>query len=422
MELVERERETMKIELMRKVDRQLGRPVTYLLSLLVKGRDTLPGEDVQTIVVSKYFGIGSITLSTPLLQSLKKRFPDARIIFVTFQQNAELLKLFPFIDEVITIRNDTMFQFIASTAKTLFLFRFRSKIDLFIDMEFFSHYSSLMAWLSGTRYSVGFHTSLLPRGRLLTHRVAFNPHRYITEAFHALGQKIGTQKEYPLYKPNINSNYIHRVSEWLRDKKLRKHEYVVVNTHGTDHLGKLKQWPPEKWTELITRIVKTLKIPIIMTGIKKDYSDIENVINPLPAQISTFVYNTAGEFSLGEFLALLGMSKFLITIDSGPLHLSQSFGVPCVVLFGPETPILYGPRKEYDRTIYMNLYCSPCCNVLEGKKAECTNPFYNYCMRGIEVEKVWCEVADLNKYIEEKNHEFEPLSGLRDEEPLSKNM
>ncbi|MFA6053901.1 MAG: glycosyltransferase family 9 protein [Thermodesulfovibrionales bacterium] len=412
----------MKIELMRKIDRRLGRPITYLFSLFVKSRDMLPGEDVHSIVVSKYFGIGSIALSTPLLQSLRERFPKATILFVTFQQNAELLKLFPFIDEVITIRNDTMFDFIVDTLKTISRFRNKSGIDLFVDMEFFSYYSSLMAWLSGSRFRVGFHTSLLNRGRLLTHRVAFNPHRYITEAFCALGQKIGAGKEYTLYRPNINDTYIRRVSEWMKHRELRKNEYVIVNTHGSDHLGSLKQWPPEKCTHLITKIVESLKLPVILTGVKKDRADIEKIINLLPSHVSKSVFNTAGDFSLGEFLALLGISRFLITIDSGPLHLSQFFGVPCVVLFGPETPVLYGPRREYARTIYMDLYCSPCCNVLEGKKAECTNPFYNQCMRGIEVEKVWHEVIDLNKYLGERVNEFKPLSGLREERRISENI
>ena len=407
---------------MRKIDRQLGRPITYLFSLFVKSRDMLPEKDVHTIVVSKYFGIGSIALSTPLLQSLRERFPDAKILFVTFQQNVELLKLFPFIDEVITIRNDRMFDFIVDTLKTISRFRIKSKINLFVDMEFFSYYSSLMALLSGSIIRVGFHTSLLNRGKLMTHRIAFNSHRYITEAFRALGQKIGAQKEYPLYKPNINDAYIRSVLEWLKHEGLRKNEYVVVNTHGSDHLGSLKQWPPEKCAQLIIEIVESLNLPVILTGVKKDRDDIEKIITPLPPQVSKSVFNRAGDFSLGEFLALLEMSRFLITIDSGPLHLSQCFGVPCVVLFGPETPVIYGPRREYARTIYMDLYCSPCCNVLEGKKAECTNPFYNQCMRGIELEKVWHEVVDLNKNLGERVYGVQPLSGLREEKQLSENI
>lgn len=387
----------MQVEWMRKIDRQVGRPITYVLSLFSKGGDMLPRRDIRTILVSKYFGIGSITLSTPLLQSLRERFPDAKILFVTFRQNAELLKLFPFIDEVIIIRNDTLFHFIVDTIKTILRFRFHSRVDLFIDMEFFSHYSSLVAWLSGSRFRVGFHTSLLPRGRLLTHRVAFNPHRYITEAFHALGQKIGAMKEYPIYRPDVEAAYAGNVSAWLQDKGMSGGGYVIINAFGTDHLGELKQWPADKWSELIVRIVDFLNLTVVLTGVRRNHADIEAIVSLLPANVRRHVFNTAGEFGLGTFLALLEMSRFLITIDSGPLHLAQSLGVPCVALFGPETPVLYGPRMVFDRTVYMDLYCSPCCNILEGKYAECTNPVYNQCMRDIGVEKVWREVTDLNE-------------------------
>lgn len=390
----------MKVELMRKIDRQVGRLLTYPLSLFSRSGSILPKKDIRTIVVSKYFGIGSITLSTPLLQSLRDRFPDAKILFLTFCQNAELLVLFPFIDQVIIIRDESLLRFIVDTVKTILRLRFHSRVDLFIDMEFFSHYSSIMAWLSGSKFRVGFHTSLLPRGRLLTHRVAFNPHRYITEAFNALGQKIGAMKEFPLYEPRISDVYVRRVSEWLNDRGLENQKYIVINTRSSDHLGELKQWPVGKWSGLAAEILKSLGLPMILTGIKKDRDDLEQIIKPLPDYMRGHIHNSAGEFSLGEFLALLQRSKFLITIDSGPLHLSQSLGVSCVALFGPETPVVYGPRRRYDRTVSLDLYCSPCCNILEGKKAVCTNPFYNQCMRGIEVETVLREVIVLNSELE----------------------
>jgi ADP-heptose:LPS heptosyltransferase len=273
-------------------------------------------------------------------------------------------------------------------------------------MEFFSHYSSLMALFSGSRCRVGFHTTLVPRGRLLTHRVPFNPHRYITEAFQALGQKIGAQKEYPLFSLAMDETHVRHISGWINDRRLRSGGYVVVNTHGSDHLGELKHWPSPKWSALIALIVESLELPVILTGVKVNRDDIEEVRRRLPGSVRDSVYNTAGDLSLRDFLALLRMSRFLITIDSGPLHLSQCLGVPSVALFGPETPVLYGPRGIGNRTVYQGLYCSPCCNVLEGKKAECTNTVFNECMTGIEVDRVWCEVVDLHRSLE--GREFDP--------------
>lgn len=402
----------MKVEWMRSIDRYVGRPIAYLLSLFIRSLDMLPGKNARDIVVSKYFGLGSIILSTPLLQSLRDRFPNSKILFITFQQNAEVLTLFPFINEVIIIRNDRMFNFIVDTVKTILRFRFDFKIDLFIDMEFFSHYSALMAYLSGSKFKVGYHSSLLPRGRLLTHRVTFNPHRHVTEAFHALGQKIGTQKKYALY--NIKSACVPYVLEWSENRGLKEQAYVVINTQGSDYLGKLKQWPIDKWANLITKIAQALKLSVVLTGVKENRADIEKIVTPLlPNHISKFVYNTAGQFTLKQFIALLEKAKFVVTIDSGPLHIAQSLGLPCVALFGPETPILYGPRGKYCRTVYTGIYCSPCYNVLEGKKAECTNPIYNECMTGIEVERVWHEIVDLNNALEANRNVPKFLSNLR---------
>ena len=386
----------MKVEWMRKIDRHVGRPLVYFLSFFIRNRDMLPECDIKTIVVAKYFGIGSITLSTPLLQAIRERFPSAQIVFLTFNNNTELLKLFPFISEVISIRNDTLSHFIYDTLKAIMKLRMESKPEIFLDIEFFSHYSSLMAWLSGARSRVGFHTSLLPRGRILTHRVSFNSHRYITEAFSALGQKIGANKEFGLFKPVLDMSYRDAVSDWLRHIGIVKDQYIVINTRSTDHLGELKKWPDDKWASLITKIVFSLRFPIILTGLRGDRSAVDQVRALLPDSVFTVVHNTAGEFSLGEFLAVLQMSRFLITIDSGPLHLSQMLDVPCIALFGPETPVLYGPRRKFDRTVYANLYCSPCCNVLEGKQAECTNPHYKECMESIDINNVWSEILILN--------------------------
>ncbi len=390
----------MRIEWMRNIDRYGGRLLAYPLALFSGKRNPLPEKNIRHIIVSKYFGIGSIALSTPLLQSLRQRFPDAQISFLTFPQNAPLLKMFPFIDQVVSVRNDSFFHLMVDTVRTVLLFRFRSTPELFIDMEFFSHYSALVAWLSGSPFRVGFHTPLLPRGNLLTHKVTFNPHRYITEAFYALGQKIGAQKEYSLYKPELDASFVTTVSGWMELRGLRRNEYIVVSTESSDHLGDLKKWEEEKWSELVKRIVGFLNLAVVLTGVEESNAQVERIIAPLDQHVRQSTHNAAGVFSLGEFLALIGMSRLLITIDSGPVHLAQLLGIPCVALFGPETPVTYGPRGRTSRIVYRSLYCSPCCNMLEGKKAECTNEVYKQCMRDIEVEHVWDEVLSLHNELE----------------------
>jgi ADP-heptose:LPS heptosyltransferase len=61
----------------------------------------------------------------------------------------------------------------------------------------------------------------------------------------------------------------------------------------------------------------------------------------------------------------------MVTNDSGPLHLAVAVGLRTVSLFGPETPVLYGPRGAGHRVLFRNLPCSPCMNVHDVKRVRC---------------------------------------------------
>ena len=63
------------------------------------------------------------------------------------------------------------------------------KLDAAIDMEFFARGSAVIAFLSGARARVGFHTWYAAgpyRGDLFTHRLLYNPHLHTTTTFQVL--------------------------------------------------------------------------------------------------------------------------------------------------------------------------------------------------------------------------------------------
>lgn len=62
--------------------------------------------------------------------------------------------------------------------------------------------------------------------------------------------------------------------------------------------------------------------------------------------------------------------------------------MPSVVLFGPETPRLFGPLGAA-HVVYQDLACSPCVNVFNHRFSPRDN---NVCMTSISVETVLGEV------------------------------
>ena len=63
----------------------------------------------KTIVLIKFWGLGSITLSLPLIKSLKQQYPSTKIVFVTLDKHRELLELCPLIDTILSITIKTPF-------------------------------------------------------------------------------------------------------------------------------------------------------------------------------------------------------------------------------------------------------------------------------------------------------------------------
>jgi heptosyltransferase-1 len=50
-------------------------------------------------------------------------------------------------------------------------------------------------------------------------------------------------------------------------------------------------------------------------------------------------------------MALLRRAKFMVSADTGPLHLASALGIPVVGLFGPTDPARNGPFSPGDISV-----------------------------------------------------------------------
>ena len=98
-------------------------------------------------------------------------------------------------------------------------------------------------------------------------------------------------------------------------------------------------------------------------------------------QISPNVITLAGETTLRELFVLYTMADVLVTNDSGPGHFSSMTDITSIVLFGPETPQVFGPLGPHSNVVRTDLSCSPCVNAFNHRFSPCKN---NVCMQQIE--------------------------------------
>ena len=401
----------MSPQTVRRFDVWLGKPMCFVLTVLRKLASPLARlrkerGPAKKILLIKMIEQGATVLAHRAIVRAIEKVGRQNVYFWVFEDNRfilDLLELVP-LENVLTIRT--------KKAHTLFLDLLggawrarRLGIDATVDMEFFSRASAILAFLTGAHRRVGLHrfTSEGPyRGDLLTHRVQYNPYIHTAAAYYLLVEAIDANpREVPLMKtpvPRIDFfapkfeppvEEVERVQSIL-DRVADRHverPIVLLNPNASDLLP-LRRWPTERFIELGRRIIADYpNVTLAITGAP----DEEAAAKQIAAQIGPNVLTMAGQTTLRELIVLYTMADVLVTNDSGPGHFSSMTDITSIVLFGPETPAVFGPLGPNTRIVRSDLACSPCVNAFNHRFSPCNN---NVCMQMIEVEEVYRLVRD----------------------------
>lgn len=378
---------------MRSMDRLVGSLLCGCFSLvrrLERRFQRSPEEPLhlQKILVTKYFGMGSLILASPMVRALRRRYPNARIDLLTIEQNRILSEILPIFDKVYTVDTRNLPSVIKSMLLELRRIR-REKYDVVIDAEFFSRLSSLVSYFVRARYSVGFYLPEIWRGNFLTHPVHFNYYRHAILAFMALARSLGAESaDYTLEPLVISNEAENSLRAKLKTVGVLPGQHIICVNVNTGPLSPERRWPEENFAKLIKMVLSEFpKVVVLLIGAPSDLPLVGKIHSLIDSDDQRRVLNVAGKFSLPELCAVLQISDLLVTNDSGPLHVAEALATPTVSFFGPETPLLYGPTGDNQIVFYKGIYCSPCLNVHNQKKAPCNGN--NVCMKLISPDEVF---------------------------------
>lgn len=406
----------MKIDMMRKVDYFAGIPLCLVATLFIRLASLFArqkSQHPQKVLFIELSEMGSAILADPAMRKMQKA-TNAELYFVIFKSNAASLRLLNTVAEnnVFTIREDNFLNLAIDSLRFLFWVR-RRGIDTVIDLELFSRYSALLAGLSGAANRIGFHAFFnegLYRGAMLTHRVAYNPHLHIAKNFIALvNAALADKAELPFSKTMIDDSEIRlaqapmdesailamrgRIRDEYPSYDEKRHRIVLINPNASDLLPQ-RRWMPEHFVTVMRNLLADSEdLLVLITGAPAEHE----AAQLLQQQVQhPRCINFAGCQKLEELPALYQIAELMLTNDSGPGHFSSVTSLRTFVLFGPETPLLYGSLGN-STPIYAGLACSPCVSAANHRKTPCSD---NVCLQVIKPEAV---LKQLRQALLEKN-------------------
>ncbi|NPA53715.1 MAG: lipopolysaccharide heptosyltransferase II [Aquificae bacterium] len=311
--------------------------------------------------------LGDLILTTPLIASIKRHFPESKIDIITKPFGKDVLKYNPYINQIIVFdkKKDSNIKLIKRIKK--------EKYNLAISPHR-SHRASYSLFLSGIKERIGFDKAGF--SFLYTKTI---PHRF--DGTHEIDRNLSLLKALENYSEeklvkNPEIFLDQKEEKAFRSFGLEEKNYVLIAPGS--------KWETKRWTiEGFSKVIDILseKEKVVLIGGKEDLE----YGNEILKNVQKPVLNLIGKTSLRESFSLIKHAKALISNDSAPVHMAVAFNTPVVDIYGPTVKDFgFYPYRNGIVVEIKNLSCRPC--GLHGHRNCPTGTFE--CMKKITPDMV----------------------------------
>jgi ADP-heptose:LPS heptosyltransferase len=388
------------------IDRVVGPPLCWLVLLLLRLRGSeAPPREVQRILIIVLSEMGAVVLTRPMFDRLRQNHPAATFHVLCSEQNRAALDLLDLIpaERIIAIRSGSMLALAGDAVRAVRRMR-ALRLDAVLDLELFARLSAILAGLSGARIRVGFDRFTqegLYRGNLMNRPVLYNPYLHIAQQFVTLADAIGSA-DVPAAKRLVAPAPLRLPPLALgpgeldaaRAALLRRHPAIagrqlVFLCPGAGLLP-IRAWPLASFTAVATDFVRRGHA-VAVIGVAADRELARTIVDACDSEACIDL--TGDTATLRDVAVLLHLGVLLITNDGGTAHVAAMTPIASVVLYGPETPALYGSLSPRTVNLHKALSCSPCLTAYNHRRSPCDGN--NVCLKWISPEDVLAAASQL---------------------------
>ena len=301
------------------------------------------------VLVVRFSSIGDIVLTTPVVRCLSQKL-NAEVHFLTKEVFTKVLENNPYITKIWTIKKD-----ISEVLESLI----GEKFDLMIDLHNNLRTFRLKQKLSTAHRS--FNKVNIQKWLMTNFKINKLPEKHIVDRYMETITSFAIKNDGEgldfFFSAKSKSDVESKLTSFAFDKKDK--DSIIGFVIGAAH--QTKCLPIEKQIELINKLAYN----IILIG-----GPNEKELAQIIVQNSNHtIFNTVGEFSIEETAACISICSFVITHDTGAMHISAALKKPMAVIWGNTIPEFgMGPYYGNETIVHKNfevedLNCRPCSKI-----------------------------------------------------------
>jgi ADP-heptose:LPS heptosyltransferase len=308
--------------------------------------------------------IGDVCLMIPMLNSLKKTFPNAKIYTLQQPYTEAILNDHPSVSKVLTFKKNTSFFQKVEMIKS---YQFSAVIFSYFELDY-----AVLMWAARIPIRIGDKNKLGLRF-WLTHPVKQNFRNLMRhETEH------NTDLLSPLCTPiSVSTD----MDVMVKDSAKEEAKSILLN-HGWDRSSPLicihpttgggnRAWLPQKYAEMIQEIIKRQLGMIVLTGSgEKDTAFVQQIMDQCK---SKSLVSLVGKTSVDCLKGLLSLSNVVIGTDTGPTHIAAGLKRPVVIISPTKfvKSLRWGPWGTVNEIIGNPGSCPFVCNPYKCRHTNC---------------------------------------------------
>ncbi|MCM8830285.1 MAG: glycosyltransferase family 9 protein, partial [Candidatus Omnitrophica bacterium] len=270
---------------------------------------------------------GDVLRTTAILQPLKRKFPEHKIIWLVAEKNKDVLEGNPYIDEIWTDQPEII--------NGISFFH----VDVVINLDL-SPDSLITAGIAHTKLFYGFRyqkdreiqcsNKTAEEWFLMSHNDELKKkNRKTYQQF--IAEIIGLDNYGEIIVP-LKELSIEKAEKFARKHHLSEKKIIGINT-GSGSRWKTKRWNDKNLLGLIEMLTEE-KYTVLLFGGKEEKA----IMEKLKDLSNPYLINTGYNNTIPDFFALLNLCDVVISADTLAMHSAIGLKKKVIALFGPTSP------------------------------------------------------------------------------------